>query len=172
MPTRRQFLLKCSAVAVTASAAPVAVFSGPFPFRQIPLQLLRLSTFAPHVNSAFRVEVDNETFATLQLVEARPASAFAGQSANAEDARYEKFSLLFRGLLAQPLEQGSYLFEHPLIGHFVIFIVPVVTADATACYYEAIFNRPPYGRMPRAGEGNIPTGSPRNKRQSTTESSS
>ncbi len=164
MPTRRQFILNCSAIAVTASVAPVTAFGAPAWTREISLQSLGLTAFAAHLNTSFQVQVDSGADVALQLVEARSTPPVPGDHANAEDSRYEKFSLIFRGALEQPLEQDTYWFQHQGIGRFVIFIVPISSTDSTHRYYEAIFNRPAYGRLPWAGDGGIPKGNPRNWR--------
>lgn len=52
----------------------------------------------------------------------------------------EQFSLLFRGPLEAPLEQGLHPFEHVQLGQFELFIVPVARTDE-GFEYEAIFNR-------------------------------
>ena len=171
MPTRRQFIRNCSAVAITASVAPVTAFGAPVWFKEVSLQLLGLSAFSAHLNTNFQVQIDSSAVVVLQLVDVRSTAPFPGEQANAEDSRYEKFSLLFRGALEQPIEQDSYWFQHQAIGRFAIFIVPVISAETTRRYYEAIFNRPPYGRLPRAGEGKIPRGSPRNWRNRSEQES-
>jgi hypothetical protein len=71
------------------------------------------------------------------------AQRLPATAANAEDARNERFCLLFRGPAHQPLAQDTFLFEHPRFGPLAIFIVPTVcTEDAAHCYYEAVFNYP------------------------------
>ena len=44
---------------------------------------------------------------------------------------------------ADRLPQENYLFEHPQIGRFELFIVPVISRDPTRHKYEVVFNRPP-----------------------------
>ncbi len=64
-------------------------------------------------------------------------------AANAEDARNERFCLLFRGPAHQPLAQNTYVFEHPRLGDLALFIVPIGSREgAPYCYYEAVFNYP------------------------------
>jgi hypothetical protein len=76
----------------------------------------------------------------LLLVE---ASRLPATAPNAEDARNERFTLLFRGPAHQPLPQDSYTFQHPRIGRLDTFIVPTLcTEDTTHCYYLAVFNYP------------------------------
>lgn len=164
MPTRRKFLTSVSLVAVTASLAPSTVFAAPLHFKEVPLEQVGISVFESLVNAVFQVQSRSGMMVGLQLVEVQAVPSRGGNR-TAEDAANEKFSLLFRGPLAQPLEQDMVWFEHHVIGRFGLFIVPVRTSEAGHHYYEAIFNRPRGGPLPKAGEGNIPVGRARNKRR-------
>ncbi len=124
-----------------------------------------MSVFAANLNGPFQVQDDSGSTVGLQLLEVQPAPAAALGAAVAEDAANERFSLLFGGPLAQPLEQGCYSFEAQGIGRFALFIVPIGTTETTHCYYEAIFNRPAGGPLPRAGQGHIPLGRGRRARR-------
>ena len=53
----------------------------------------------------------------------------------------EAFSLRFRGDLAVPLKQNTYLFQHEKLGLFSFLLVPIKTRDSRSQYYEAIINR-------------------------------
>jgi hypothetical protein len=137
--TRRQFLRNCSMIAIAASLTPTAVLAqrrgGP---RGAPDQLV-FEQFVQELNTSFSLRAGSRT-SRLLLVEAHRLPVTA---ANSEDARNERFSLLFRGPAHPPLAQDTFLFEHPRIGPLAIFIVPTVcTEDATHCYYEAVFNYP------------------------------
>ena len=162
MSTRRKFLVECSAVAVTASLAPANVLgAGSLRLREVPLEQIRFSVFAARLNSAFQVLTDSGGSVTLQLIEAQPTPVSLRTPRPAEDAANERFSLLFRGPLRQPLEQDTLWFQHPTIGRFAMFIVPISSLDTSHAYYEAIFNRP-IGPLPRAGQGSIPAWRARN----------
>jgi hypothetical protein len=165
MPTRRNFLLNCSAVAVTAAMAPATAISAPLRLREVPLEAIPMSAFASQLNAVFRVQEGGGTAVGLQLIEVQSTPGFASAGLVAEDSANEKFSLFFRGPLSRPLEQGSYGFEAPGIGRFAMFIVPIGSTETSHCYFEAIFNRAPGGRLPQAGEGNIPKGRGRSKRR-------
>lgn len=52
----------------------------------------------------------------------------------------EQFSIIFRGPLDAPLMQRTYSMEHPQMGTFDIFLVPIRRAD-DGLYYEACFAR-------------------------------
>lgn len=54
--------------------------------------------------------------------------------------RVEQFSLVFSGPTAAPLGQGSRRVEHPQLGSFPLFVVPV-GSDGDVTLYQAVFNR-------------------------------
>jgi hypothetical protein len=139
MPTRRQFLRDCSLAGAAASLAPAAVLAQNAGWRGRSPERLLFQHFAGQLNTFFRVQAGQGS-CRLLLVD---VSRLAGTTPNAEDARNERFCLLFRGPAHQPLAQDTYVFEHPGLGRLGIFIVPTVCARDTArCYYEAVFNYP------------------------------
>ena len=91
---------------------------------------LTQTTFAPHVGSSFRVHVGDSEL-ELTLVEVSDVRV---------SPRVEVFSLEFHGPAASPLPQAEYQFDHPIVGEFSLFIVPV-GGDGDALQYEAVFNR-------------------------------
>jgi len=146
-PTRRRFLVNCSVLAAAATVAP-ATLGGPARGRAVALEQIGPADFARQLNTPFVVRPERATPTQLVLVEIRPL-ALPNAAPNAEDARNEKFALLFRGSLASPLTQNTYSFEHYRVGRFEMFIVPIGYLDQSQCYYEAIFNRPARGRTTR-----------------------
>ena len=147
MPTRRQFLLSCSALAAAASASPSIALGAPFRCGGIALDQISFRDFANMVNTAFQVSLDSRTV-ERQLVGAKPAAASIYAGTQGEDASNEKFSLLFSGPAGEPLSQDTHNFEHQRIGRFQMFIVPVGPREPGHRYYEAVFNRPVPGREP------------------------
>jgi hypothetical protein len=138
MQTRRTFLRDCSLLAATASLVPAtALAHNPASQLMVP-DWPGFGQFARQVNTSFLLR-DGLKTVRLLLVE---ASVFSAATPGSEAAGNEKFSLLFRGPAQLPLEQDTYLFEHPRIGRFSIFIVPIGCMDTTHCLYEAIFDRP------------------------------
>jgi hypothetical protein len=91
---------------------------------------LTQTTFAPHVGSSFRVQVGDRAL-ELTLAEVSDVRL---------SPRVEVFSLEFDGPAATPLPQAEYQFDHPVIGEFALFIVPV-GCDGDVLHYEAVFNR-------------------------------
>jgi hypothetical protein len=49
------------------------------------------------------------------------------------------YSLIFRGTLEQPLQQGLYSLSHEKLEHGDLFIVPIAR-EADGFHYEAVFN--------------------------------
>ena len=156
MRTRREFLLDGAALALTAGLAPSALTASTIPGRGAGLPRINFANFARHQGTNFRVLQTNRAAVALKLVEATSWSQSFPHVPGVEDERNEKFTLLFRGALGQPLEQDTYLFEHPGIGQFAMFIVLIGSTDSGHLYYEAVFNRPMEGSvMPerrRAGQ--------------------
>lgn len=95
--------------------------------------------FGNALNSSFRVTLREDDALVLDLISLtdRPVGAGSGLPPGSEN-----FSLLFHGPEVRPLLQGTYPFEHPVLGAFDLFIVPV-GRDAAGRYYEAIINRIP-----------------------------
>ena len=75
---------------------------------------LRHETFVPHVGSTFRVALPELPPLRIRLLESKPRHG-AGES----------FSLLFHGNRRARVQQGTYRIEHPSLGAFDLFLVPV-----------------------------------------------
>jgi hypothetical protein len=139
MPTRRQFLRDCSVVATVASLTPTAVLAQSRRGWRGSSDQLLFEQFAEQLNTAFSLRTGPRT-SRLRLVEANRLPATAADS---EDARNERFCLLFRGPAHEPFAQNTYAIEHPRLGRLDIFIVPIGSTEGTPhCYYEAVFNYP------------------------------
>jgi len=95
------------------------------------LENLTKSMFADNLNSAFRLESAANQTLELHLIECREGAATPG---------YEHFSLMFKGPRTIVLSQRTYELEHPVMGKFSLFLVPV-KQDADGTYYESVFNR-------------------------------
>ncbi len=87
------------------------------------------SDFAAHVGTSFEAGGT-----TLELITADALPETAGGAVVG-------FSLLFRGQLTMPIDQGMRELTHPVLGTGALFLVPVHDLDAAARYYEAIFQR-------------------------------
>ena len=108
----------------------------------IPLAELDPETFAGQLNTLFSVHAGEPGWRRLQLIRMEMKERFERENPGALDANFERFSLVFAGLRTEALEQETYLFEHPQIGRFELFIVPVISSDPVLQKYEAVFNRP------------------------------
>jgi hypothetical protein len=141
MQTRRKFIRDWSLAAAVTSLIPTSLLAGNSPARLSPPGLgssPNFEQFARQLNTYFTVP-NGAAVMRLQLVEVKRVFA---RNLSAEDSGNEKFSLLFRGPAQSPLTQDTHTFEHSQLGCVSIFIVPIAHLDATACHYEAIFNRP------------------------------
>jgi len=141
-PSRRHFLRQCSALAAAASLGPVAALAGPPGVREVPVDQLSLAAFAAQLQSRFVARSSSPVAVALRLVEVQPLAPSKFAAPDASDADHEKFSLFFQGRRDQSLAQETYQFEHPKIGRFAMFIVPIGVNDPGHSYYEAVFNRP------------------------------
>lgn len=142
--SRRHFLAWGSVLAVTALAWPQGVIAAPrrFVMKELSLDDVCLVTFAGQLHTTFGVTDAPAGRMELKLIEASPVKTSSRQQGDAPDAGYEKFSLIFSGPKAPLLAQQIYRFEHPQIGWFGMFIVPIVTREPDQQHYQAVFNRP------------------------------
>lgn len=124
--SRSRFLGLGAAGAVAAAVAPVAdaatrivrLFDGNAHFRR--------STYAPHLNSTFRIEGPRS-------VEARLVEIADGRDA-------EAFSLILRARVGDLLPGGEYVLKHRAIGSVRLFVSPV-GRGAKGQDYQVVVNR-------------------------------
>lgn len=95
------------------------------------LDQLTKADFAQNLNSIFTCALGPDHKLDLELVELREGHS---------SPRQEQFALTFCGPLALPLPQRMYDLQHPRLGEFALFLVPI-GKDAQGYYYEAVFNR-------------------------------
>jgi hypothetical protein len=144
MMGRRTFCLRSSASLALLAAAPWAVEAKPRRkvFENVPLPGPGYQAFARQLSTTFHVRFGEQSFLPLQLIRAEVKERSPRENPKALDADFERFSLVFAGQRAPLLPQETYTFEHPQLGRFELFIVPVLSRDAARQKYEAIFNRP------------------------------
>jgi|GEM_PF-591279 len=142
--SRRHFLACSAATVVTALAWPAWVFAAPrrFVMKELSLDEVCLATFAAQLHTTFHVTDAPVGGVELKLIEASPAKATVQRPANDPASQFETFSLIFSGPKAPLLGQQIYRFEHPRIGWFAMFIVPILTREPDQQRYQAIFDRP------------------------------
>lgn len=90
---------------------------------------LRHTTFVPLVGTDFRIHRAGARPLRVKLIEAKQLRS-AGES----------FSLLFHGHAGASLQQDKYRIEHPALGGFDLFVVPV-GRGAKGQDFEAVINR-------------------------------
>jgi len=95
---------------------------------------LTKATFAPYVNTVFRIYPDTSKTVKTTLV----SVADIGPVSDKNIAGRECFVLSFRG--SEPLRQSTYRIEHDALGRFDLFLVPV-GKNRNGRYYQAVINR-------------------------------
>lgn len=96
------------------------------------LESFTCATFSSRLGERFAVQVDGATSLDVEVVEAREL----GEAR--EEAARPPFSVIFQGPRQPVLPQRIYRFQHPDMGAFDLFIVPV-GADQRGIQYEAVF---------------------------------
>ena len=133
--SRRDFLKKGSLVAL-AAGVPLGLAEkamGKEPLAPSGGTGLSKAAFLAQLNTIFLInEITSKRAVELVAVEdLHQTRKFGGK---------EGFSLLFRGAQTSVLKQNTYLIEHNRLGVFSFLLVPIVTRDKSAPYYEAIIN--------------------------------
>jgi hypothetical protein len=96
------------------------------------------STFAPYVNSEFRVRLNSSKAVAITLV---GIEDFANSQETLRAVGDECFTLEFNGPASKTFTQQTYEVEHAALGRFSLFIVPVgMRTGKGAIAYEAAFN--------------------------------
>ena len=86
--------------------------------------------FTENQNTTFAVQHPHLGNVTVELVTVSDLR---------ETPRQRMFSLVFRGPLDQPLEQGLHPMTHKTMGTESLFLVPIAR-EADGFRYEAVFN--------------------------------
>ena len=94
-------------------------------------QRLEHEEFAKHLNSKFRIRIDEAQTVESELIEVSELLLSPKQ---------ERFSLVFRTSNDFFLGQGERPLEHDVMGEISLFLVPVGRDEDGTCY-EAVFNR-------------------------------
>lgn len=92
---------------------------------------LTKTLFSAHLGSKFQVVGRTGEQVELDLVECREGKS---------QPNYEFFALLFKGPRHPVFPQRTFDVQHPALGKFQVFLVPV-SQDADSTYYESVFNR-------------------------------
>ena len=133
--SRRDFIKKGSLVAL-AAGVPVSLVERAVAGETVAPSFafsLNKAAFLSQLNSNFLIN-EGASKVAVRLVDVSDLPR-RGLS-----ARREAFSLMFRGNKATALKQDTYLIEHEKLGLFSFLVVPVMSNDKSALYYEAIIN--------------------------------
>jgi hypothetical protein len=134
--SRRRFIVTGHAL-VAAAALPFralggAANPGSTPFHAVDLRSLTRASFLPLVNSNFAVTSGTSAaawFTLLSVEDMNPKSAatttmaVAPKKLKSAAAQTDTYALHFHAT-GEQLPQGTYKFQHPLLGEFSLFIVP------------------------------------------------
>lgn len=99
------------------------------------LESFTVQTFSEHLGSTFRIHPDASNSLDIELISAAELGGGAGSD---QAGRRRPFSIVFRGPGDVLLPQRIYRMEHPGIGSFELFLVPI-GPDEKGLRYEAIF---------------------------------
>ncbi len=102
------------------------------------LEQFTIDTFAGRSGETFRLTVQGADPIDVTLDAVREIPVAGWRPSEAAEHR-QPFSLTFLGPGAFILPQAIYGFEHPEIGSFEMFIVPI-GRDARGVSYEAVFS--------------------------------
>lgn len=94
------------------------------------IEELDAKLFSENLNTKFRASLDGKNV-ELELIDVAELNY---------SPRQEAFSIVFRGALDSPLQQGLFDIEHEKLGSFAIFMTPVARQQ-DGFRYEACFNR-------------------------------
>ncbi|MGZ8812095.1 MAG: DUF6916 family protein [Thermoanaerobaculia bacterium] len=99
------------------------------------LDTVTIDTFAPLVNTTFRVQHDD---GVTEMRLTQVTSFLDGKRRRHAKAKRDPFNLIFLGPADRVLPQRTYRFTHDVVGELDIFIVPV-GRDEEGTEYEAVF---------------------------------
>lgn len=97
------------------------------------LQSLNLASFSENLQTKFQASAAEMPAVELEMISATDTGT------NLE-AGQEQFAIVFRGPLDAFLSQRTYTLDHPRMGKFELFLVPI-KQDQNGFYYEACFAR-------------------------------
>ena len=103
-----------------------------------------LASTAPRLaldKAAFQAQLKTPFFLGVSRVPIKLIEVVDLGSKRSANGPREAFSLTFHGDNASPLQQQTYMIEHDKLGMFSMLIVPIVSKDKSARYYEAVINR-------------------------------
>jgi hypothetical protein len=147
--TRRKFI-QASAISLLAAGVPLGsaglvlgqdlgrTLPGDIPYASQlePVFTFNQSTFAPYLNTIFRVQSDAGWRTSLTLLEVREFQVGPTKDSSGQ-LKGECFSLFFTGG-KKALPQENYTVTHDALGTFKLLIVPIVSRGRPI--YQAVIN--------------------------------
>lgn len=141
--SRAGFLRTCGAAVLASGLDPLSclaasdVLPAPVTEAAIPSGRFRLedasaAAFRPYLKTTMAVSREDGTRVPLRLVRVTEGPAHG---------TFEQFSVMFDAPASTALPQGTYAVQHPSLGAFDLFIVPVGGSKARRAEYEACFSR-------------------------------
>jgi hypothetical protein len=94
---------------------------------------LSSAAFAEQIDTVFTVRAGSLTAHRMKLIEVT-------KHAPLSKVKQDGFSIVFAAPRGEALTQNTYIFEHPRLGRFPMFIVPIGSGEQ-GTFYEAVFNR-------------------------------
>jgi hypothetical protein len=91
--------------------------------------------------AAFQAQLKTDFLIGRSKVTVRLVNVLKLGSKPALSGKREAFTLTFRADLKPSLKQETYTIEHAKLGAFSMLLVPIVSKDQNARYYEAVVNR-------------------------------
>jgi hypothetical protein len=95
------------------------------------LENLKLSDFAAHLNSKFRMALAGSPVLKFELIEVRKGI---------ESVTQESFTLVFRAPASAPRVSQMFNLDHDELGTLSLFLSPFKLVG-NDLFYEAVFNR-------------------------------
>ena len=108
---------------------------------EVGIETLSLEDFAARCRSFFTVKDERSSAVRLVLMQAEQIRPRVQGSPGERGAGNETFSLRFEGTGQRCLAQETYWLEHPELGRFALFLVPVGIPQGETVCYQAIINR-------------------------------
>jgi hypothetical protein len=135
MTTSRRNFLRTGTIGALAAGVSLGVSKASFAASAssgVP-ELPDMAAFQAQLKTDFLIGRSKVPIRLVNVLKLGSKSAFSGKK--------EAFTLTFRASLRPSLQQETYLIEHARLGTFSMLLVPIVSKDKEARYYEAVINR-------------------------------
>ena len=139
--TRRRSFLISAVLTCGAGPMPQCLWASCPRLPEVGIETLSLEDFAARRRSCFTVKEENQPAARLVLMQVEQIRPRIQGSPGEGGAESETFSLRFEGRGQRHLAQEIYWLEHPELGRFALFLVPVGIPQGETVCYQAIINR-------------------------------